>query len=120
MRSEGPSARRLAILPSDLLGSIAHRSQRGPPLLIFPARSRTGPPLHIYAFALRVRLVCRRCCGTLESTSSSAEIAGPFNTSPVGEKREPWHGQSQLFSAPFHSTTHLRCVHTADFSVTRP
>ena len=56
----------------------------------------------------------------LRYRTGSAEIAGPFSTSPVGANRDPWHGQSHDFSTLFHSTMHLRCVHTADFSVTLP
>ena len=33
---------------------------------------------------------------------ASAFTAGPWITSPLIAKREPWHGQSQLFSASFH------------------
>lgn len=37
-----------------------------------------------------------------------SETAGPWSTFPKGLKRDPWHGQSQLRSAPFHRTTHPR------------
>ena len=38
------------------------------------------------------------------STGSSGWIEGPFRTFPEVSKREPWHGQSQLFSALFQCT----------------
>src|SRR5439155_25196444 len=44
----------------------------------------------------------------------SGLAAGPLTTSPVGENREPWHGQSKVRSAGFHATVHPRCVHRAD------
>src|SRR5688500_13447976 len=47
-------------------------------------------------------------------------LAGPCNTSPVGPKREPWHGQSQLFSESFQRTMQPRWVHTAERSWSFP
>jgi hypothetical protein len=38
------------------------------------------------------------------STSASGATAGPFTTLPRGSKREPWQGQSQVFSVEFQST----------------
>lgn len=40
--------------------------------------------------------------------------AGPFTTSPVGPKREPWHGQSKVDSPGFQSTVQPRWVQRAD------
>ena len=45
--------------------------------------------------------VSRRYC----STSDRPTRAGPVITSPVAVNREPWHGQSQLFSSVFQCTT---------------
>ena len=42
-------------------------------------------------------------------TGSSGRTAGAVSTSPVGAKREPWQGQSQLFSPSFQCTTQPRC-----------
>ena len=41
-------------------------------------------------------------------------FAGPLMTSPNLSKRDPWHGQSHVFSAGFHATMQPRCGHTAD------
>ena len=35
-------------------------------------------------------------------------------TFPSRSNRDPWHGQSQVFSVLFHWTTHPRCVQTAE------
>jgi len=40
--------------------------------------------------------------------------AGPEKTSPVGLKRDPWHGQSQVWSALFQVTVHPKCVQDAE------
>src|SRR5437016_7447686 len=48
------------------------------------------------------------------STFSKSETAGPFRTRPSASKREPWHGQSQVFSQPSHRTMHLKCGQTAE------
>ena len=48
-----------------------------------------------------------------------SSIAGPLSTLPYGSKRDPWQGQSQLFSAVFQSTMHFTCVHAAERSCTR-
>src|SRR4051812_49247229 len=40
-------------------------------------------------------------------------FAGPFRTFPSGLNREPWQGQSQLFSLEFQRTTQPRCGQTA-------
>ena len=45
---------------------------------------------------------------------SSGVSAGPASTSPVGVKRDPWHGQSQVCSARFHSTRQPMCVQIGD------
>ena len=42
-----------------------------------------------------------------------SSIAGPLSTFPLGSNRDPWQGQSQLFSVEFQPTMHLRCVQTA-------
>ena len=36
--------------------------------------------------------------------SSSGATAGPFTTLPYASNREPWHGQSHVFSVEFQST----------------
>jgi nicotinamidase-related amidase len=46
--------------------------------------------------------------------------AGPLSTSPVGLKREPWQGQSQLCSALFQRTTPPRCGQTAEHTLKDP
>src|SRR5437762_3384976 len=48
------------------------------------------------------------------STFSKSEMAGPFSTRPSASKREPWHGQSQVFSQPSHRTMHFKCGQTAE------
>jgi hypothetical protein len=40
------------------------------------------------------------------SISGSGDSAGPAITFPSGWNREPWHGQSHVRSASFHSTVH--------------
>src|SRR5688572_10551402 len=50
----------------------------------------------------------------------SGALAGPCSTSPLGPKREPWHGQSQLFSESFQRTMQPRWVHTAERSWSLP
>src|ERR1051325_5171308 len=42
---------------------------------------------------------------------SSRSSAGPAKTSPVARKREPWQGQSHVFSVSFQFTLHPRCTH---------
>ena len=54
------------------------------------------------------------------SARGSGAIAGPVSTSPVGAKREPWQGQSQLVSSAFQWTMQPRWVHTADRSWSTP
>src|SRR4051812_25930666 len=49
---------------------------------------------------------------------SSGDSAGPANTWPVGLKREPWHGQSQVDSAAFQLTMQPRWVQTGESVVT--
>src|SRR5437867_7087838 len=44
------------------------------------------------------------------SSGGSGRAAGPRITSPVGEKQEPWQGQSQTLSSMFHSISHPTCV----------
>jgi hypothetical protein len=44
------------------------------------------------------------------STSGSGDSAGPASTSPVGLKREPWHGQSHVRS-PCSKHLAPMCVH---------
>ena len=67
-----------------------------------------------------------RATGSLGSSLLSSvagprsSIAGPLMTLPYGSKREPWHGQSHVFSVLFQSTMQYRCVHTAEHSVMRP
>ena len=58
--------------------------------------------------------------GWSHSTSGSGASAGPEITSPVGLKREPWHGQSHVRSAVFQPTVHPMCVQMAERSVTVP
>ena len=43
-----------------------------------------------------------------------------MTTLPSQLNRLPWQGQSQLFSAGFQWTMHLRCVQTGEQSVTLP
>ena len=50
----------------------------------------------------------------------SPTFAGPLMTSPNLSKRDPWHGQSHVFSAGFHATMQPRCGHTADRSCSAP
>ena len=52
--------------------------------------------------------------------SASGELAGPEMTWPLGSKREPWQGQSQVFSAPFQCTMQPRCGQTAESSCAAP
>jgi hypothetical protein len=40
--------------------------------------------------------------------------AGPCTTAPSEEKRDPWQGQSQVFSALFQLTMQPRWVQRAD------
>jgi hypothetical protein len=41
---------------------------------------------------------------TYSATRSSGATAGPLITVPSVANREPWHGQSHVFSAEFQST----------------
>jgi hypothetical protein len=41
-------------------------------------------------------------------------FAGPLRTFPYGSKRDPWHGQSEVFSAWFQFTTQPRCGQIAE------
>ena len=50
----------------------------------------------------------------------SPTFAGPLMTLPNLSKREPWHGQSHVFSAGFHATMQPRCGHTAERSCSAP
>src|SRR5205823_6528508 len=78
--------------------------------------SRRAPTRQARSFRLR-RLVG---AGVGSATGSRSLTAGPFNTRPYGSKREPWQGQSQLASAEFQATVHLRCVQTAERSWSVP
>src|SRR5205823_519578 len=51
---------------------------------------------------------------------SRGASAGPEKTSPVGLKREPWQGQSQVLSAAFQWTMHFKCVQIGEQSLTFP
>ena len=53
-------------------------------------------------------------CGAFSTAGSRPRTAGAVSTSPVGAKREPWQGQSQLSSTSFQCTRHPRCVQTAE------
>src|SRR4051812_19141368 len=64
----------------------------------------------------------RACVYAASSTSdhctfSNGSSAGPESTSPVGLKREPWQGQSQVRSAAFQCTMHFRWVQTGEHKV---
>ena len=72
---------------------------------------------------VQTSIVCYAECAGDELSAASRRrgvTAGPLITLPSTSKREPWHGQSQLFSSAFHDTTHPRCVHIAEFRVTEP
>lgn len=56
----------------------------------------------------------------MSQTLSNGVSAGPLWTAPVGLKREPWQGQSQVLSAAFQWTMHFMCVQTGEQRVTRP
>src|SRR4029078_10135068 len=60
----------------------------------------------------------RRWALVRQSISGSGVSAGPEITSPVGWKRDPWHGQSHVRSALFQPTMQPMCVHVADRTVT--
>ena len=47
-------------------------------------------------------------------------FAGPLMTLPSLSKRDPWQGQSQVFSAAFHCTMQPRWPHTAEHSCRAP
>ena len=56
-----------------------------------------------------------RCRRTAAGACGSKGVsAGPARTLPSGRNREPWQGQSQVFSARFHSTRQPMCVHTGE------
>ena len=46
--------------------------------------------------------------------------AGPWMTLPSVSKRDPWQGQSQVFSAVFQETMQPRCVQVADTATRAP
>jgi hypothetical protein len=48
------------------------------------------------------------------------DSAGPAITSPIAVKREPWQGQSQVFSASFHATIQPICGQIGESSVRLP
>jgi hypothetical protein len=50
---------------------------------------------------------------------SRSLTAGPWMTLPSLSKRDPWQGQSQVFSAVFQETMQPRCVQVAD-TATKP
>ena len=54
------------------------------------------------------------------STFSKPRVAGPCSTSPHDENRDPWAGQSQVFSTSFQATIPPRCGHTAEHSCSPP
>ena len=56
----------------------------------------------------------------LSGAASSGVSAGPASTSPVGLKREPWQGQSQVESATFQLTRQPMCVQVGNSVVTFP
>src|SRR5262249_59794335 len=51
---------------------------------------------------------------------SNGDPAGPAITVPSGAKREPWHGQSHVFSASFQAIRQPMCVQTAEIFHTSP
>lgn len=76
----------------------------------------------------RVRRVCNTVAGLknsyysrlVSSIFSNPFLAGPVSTCPFKSYRAPWQGQSQLFSALFHPTTHLAWVQTGFNAYTFP
>src|SRR5262249_42976976 len=60
------------------------------------------------------------CAGCSSGTFSSPEMAGPLRTSPVGRKREPWHGQSHVRSVLFQWTWQPMCGHTGEQPCSSP
>ena len=52
--------------------------------------------------------------GQAPQLRSRGLTAGPCRISPSGEKREPWHGQSQLRSPEFQFSWQPRCVQTGE------
>jgi hypothetical protein len=50
----------------------------------------------------------------------NGSVAGPWITSPSAVNIEPWHGQSQLFSALFQVTVQPRWVQAADRAISLP
>ena len=49
-----------------------------------------------------------------------SRFAGPLITLPSRSNRDPWHGQSHVFSVSFQFTMQPKCVHTADRSCKLP
>jgi len=81
-------------------------------------RSVANDPRYLDArgFDVARRTLClpNKCKSRTDTLRSSVEnypesfasplFAGPFNTSPCGEKRDPWQGQSQVRSVAFQAT----------------
>src|SRR4051812_36423856 len=79
------------------------KEKRGP-------RLRGGDGLQLQA----ARLSCAR------STGARSRLAGPLMTWPCESKREPWQGQSHVFSPGFHCTMQPRCGQVAEQACTAP
>jgi len=112
--SEFPQDRPVGIMPrSHTLRANGHYKSTIP----------TGSALRIFSSALRLSYITLGWM-TIEgaalfveepwSSFSKSETAGPFRTRPSASKREPWHGQSQVFSQPSHRTMHFKCGQTAE------
>jgi hypothetical protein len=65
-------------------------------------------------------LADRRLRGDRRHGSPSGDSAGPEITEPSVAKRDPWHGQSQVFSLRFHRTRHPMWVQVAERTVSAP
>ena len=69
---------------------------------------------------LRLRLWLRRGRQGDGYRDDSGVSAGPARTFPLGPKREPWQGQSQVDSAWFQRTRQPMWVQTGDIFFTVP
>ena len=69
-----------------------------------PDRYGPGRRWFFWIFAARVRY-----SGVTGPSSRMERWAGPSSSWPRKSKREPWQGQSQLFSSGFHSSWQPRC-----------
>ena len=99
-------ARRRGAALAEVVGPASRAGPAAP-------RSHLARVFHLVLTLNPGRPVSRSARGTY-STGPKSWFAGPLMTLPSLAKREPWHGQSHVFSASFHCTMQPRCGQTAE------